>query len=662
MQIEQKAVIHNDFVIERVSSKTGEVKQSVKIYNIVLDQMYTRLCAGQTYFVNIHFGTGLGTPIKSNTSLFNFLGTKVAENVDVIKAVPLSIWKRKIIINPEEYVGQTITEVGVAFSAASNSLVTHAMVNDSEGNPITITKDEDDVINIYATIYIVFPDDIPGLHFTGIPYNTNSLLNWLVGGATAPTGAFRLRPGEGFGTDITASAAAVWTADTANKQRKTDVKRFPVTVNGQVMSFLFDNMFYVEFPSSDIFSGQSYEGVGVGVGDGVQTEFMLPSHNIMQDTLNIKVDGVHGVGINIRYIRDFNFILPLNLSNNNNSTVYLSPTPNAQVCVLRRTNSPQTAIHIFRDTDFMYDSVFAPGNISNVAISENGRSVATCGSSANATNVYRDVTSSSTNSNSFSPSSPSSPTSVAINEAANRLVFGMSNNIQEYQWQENVWVLKQTLTDTSSGIIRNDLALSTIVRQKTTTTLATYKYINDEWVMQPITTLPTFNSWNLSGDGLTLVVNRVIDNQSYIVIYEWIENSWVEIENLKATDVIGDMVNDIEVDFYAKHIIIGLSGSGYLRLFSRNESSWDVKDLASALNITGINKLSMNKDATLVAASDSSSATSIWDIAPRTTLVTFDTPPSEGAVITADYTTKGIHKTAAQIIDVGLTIQFGEGV
>ena len=178
MNVEQKVNIHNRFDIHIDNIETGEHRE-VTAYNIVLDQMWTRLCGGLSYFVNIHFGTGTGTPIASRTSLFAHLGTKVAVDDERIYALPTSRWKRKVVLNPEEYVGQTITEVGIAFSAATTNLVTHAMLKDSEGNPISFLKSDTDIITIYASVYISLPETEYIKVYPNL--TSNALLKYLLG-------------------------------------------------------------------------------------------------------------------------------------------------------------------------------------------------------------------------------------------------------------------------------------------------------------------------------------------------------------------------------------------------------------------------------------------------------------------------------------------------
>lgn len=59
-----------------------------------------------------------------------------------------------IVLGETVAVGQTLTEVGIGYSTSSSSLCTHAMLKDANGNQISITKTNTDIINIYATVYI----------------------------------------------------------------------------------------------------------------------------------------------------------------------------------------------------------------------------------------------------------------------------------------------------------------------------------------------------------------------------------------------------------------------------------------------------------------------------------------------------------------------------
>ena len=54
----------------------------------------------------------------------DYLAVWVSTTEETIKAYPVSKWTRKITLNPEEYIGQSITEVGI--SDTTDEINTHA--------------------------------------------------------------------------------------------------------------------------------------------------------------------------------------------------------------------------------------------------------------------------------------------------------------------------------------------------------------------------------------------------------------------------------------------------------------------------------------------------------------------------------------------------------
>lgn len=152
------ASIHNRFDLEVLDAATGAVKQRARGYNVICNQLWGRLLTPSTFFNYIHYGTGSGTPSAADTSLFTFLGCgqpNAAEDVWDIEH-DHEQWTsvtRKIQLAPETAVGAVLTEVGIGYSTAAGSLCTHAALQDMNGNPISITKTDTDVINIYATVF-----------------------------------------------------------------------------------------------------------------------------------------------------------------------------------------------------------------------------------------------------------------------------------------------------------------------------------------------------------------------------------------------------------------------------------------------------------------------------------------------------------------------------
>ena len=296
--------IKNRFTIHVDDIVTGAHRE-YKAENIVLNAMYTRLVNFQSFFVNIHFGTGTGLfTDATRTSLFTHLGTQAATTEFQTRALPTSQWRRKIVLAPEAFVGATITEVGVAFGSTSSNLVTHAAIKDAEGNPISLgPKTATQVITIYADIYFQLGafDAMYGGKIRWVqPLANNELLSYLMG-ASYPTQQFRVT-GFGFFGDGTAlsshgaSANVGWTADAANKKRTTSVMRLGIgTGNGEIRGFGLGSSDVLgtlrgQFPITGVFTGKAITGENLGSGDGAKTGFNLAWND--PASLVVKSDGV----------------------------------------------------------------------------------------------------------------------------------------------------------------------------------------------------------------------------------------------------------------------------------------------------------------------------------------------------------------------------------
>ena len=155
------ASIHNKFKIEVVDSKTNQIINTARAENIICNSLWTRMFAGSDWNNYIHYGTGTGSPSATDTSLFTFLGYGVP--IDGMNTVDhgegVFSLTRKIQLSETTAVGATLTEVGIAYGTAANTLVTHAMLKDMNGNQISITKTDTDIINIYATVFVHWPTD-----------------------------------------------------------------------------------------------------------------------------------------------------------------------------------------------------------------------------------------------------------------------------------------------------------------------------------------------------------------------------------------------------------------------------------------------------------------------------------------------------------------------
>lgn len=157
MNTEIKAGIHNRFDLEVIEKSTGKIRQKAYAENVVCNGLYESIKRQTPWFGGISFGSGTGTPSETDSQLFSFVGTKAAGSAEYgrndsegwVSAV------RSIRLLETEYVGETLTEVGIT----GYGLSTHAMLQDMNGNPISIEKTDSDIINIYATTFVHFNAD-----------------------------------------------------------------------------------------------------------------------------------------------------------------------------------------------------------------------------------------------------------------------------------------------------------------------------------------------------------------------------------------------------------------------------------------------------------------------------------------------------------------------
>lgn len=183
MEAKLRSKIHNKFLIEVKDVITNEIIQRGYAENIVLDTLKTSnlfMSNSSTTRVglSIQFGKGTGVLSVSRTTLFNRLGGKNSEvvNYDLKQAPNTSFSTKKIVIAPEEYVGETFTEVGIGGQASSTTIYTHALIKDSEGNDLALgPKTDTQEITIYSIVYFQ-PDFEDGITLYGqLLYATGSI-------------------------------------------------------------------------------------------------------------------------------------------------------------------------------------------------------------------------------------------------------------------------------------------------------------------------------------------------------------------------------------------------------------------------------------------------------------------------------------------------------
>lgn len=150
------ARIHNRWDVEVVDAATGAVKQRARGYNVICNYWWSVVPNGSNGPSYIQYGSGSGTPAATDTALFSRLGYKNFSSSSLDESTlsqGFIAWKYAIQLAPADAVGETITEVGLSANSSSG-LLTHAMLQDMNGNPISITKTATDIVNIYATVFL----------------------------------------------------------------------------------------------------------------------------------------------------------------------------------------------------------------------------------------------------------------------------------------------------------------------------------------------------------------------------------------------------------------------------------------------------------------------------------------------------------------------------
>lgn len=275
--------IHNRFDIQVRDAQTGEIVQKAQAENIVLDRMYTRLLAFSSYFDQIVFGTGTGTLAPSRTTLFNRLDNKPAVAESLVRSYPTSIWTKKITLGTEEYNGSILTEVGI--SETTTNINTHALITDSEGNPLSVEKTNLRIIDIYATVFVEVYSVDSGCFFYG-----SGLRDYLTGGS-APSNVIGLHDVINNEIEAISNLTAARTSNSSEKSLTWAV-RFNVEHHNKdvrAIDWVGGGLRWL-IPRTGVYTGTARTNVELGTGDGTNLIFQLPNKEVTN--LTVKVDGI----------------------------------------------------------------------------------------------------------------------------------------------------------------------------------------------------------------------------------------------------------------------------------------------------------------------------------------------------------------------------------
>lgn len=172
-----KVDVHNHFLLEIFDKRTGQKIREAEAENVVTNAGRTVLADAGFFTINsfmgqIYLGTGTGAPSPTDTSMGSNVkaSASVASSSQVTNAVSWSTtigdwWRRHKFYFSELVANFSLTEVGLAPSQTNTrgqnfnttnmsgvQLNTRALFRDANGDPISVTKSNTQIMVITATV------------------------------------------------------------------------------------------------------------------------------------------------------------------------------------------------------------------------------------------------------------------------------------------------------------------------------------------------------------------------------------------------------------------------------------------------------------------------------------------------------------------------------
>jgi len=329
------ATLHNRFDFEVYDAETGELKDRARAFNVICGAMWTRIFNYGTvsdptnpfiywkpldYFNYIVFGSGTGDVSTLDTELFNRAGAREISSSDRSYTADFGYGRISaqavVTLQAEEEVGTYLREVGIGYD--NTHIVTHALLQDMNGNPISLMKGSSDVVKIYATIYVE-ANSINGVSFAAFTNITSSLFGYICGlpmrNSQLPSEMFR-RVGAGKRSGAyTASASSMIATPNPGDHKITITNRIAAgELNFPIRSLPIDVMihtsggsnqpypaFWALVPAGSWYSPPKITGEAIGTGDGTTTGF-ASAFPMLNQGRTVYVDGVEqSSGVTARY-------------------------------------------------------------------------------------------------------------------------------------------------------------------------------------------------------------------------------------------------------------------------------------------------------------------------------------------------------------------------
>ena len=305
MNIDANIKFKNNYRLQHIDTITGEILHDLEFHNVVLDQIIDAVVSSTwDYSFGISIGDGSGTPSASDTQLFheikefnenNGVTGKCSKKNDNTLLFSVSV---TIPANASEV--YNISEVGVCFK--NDILVTHALILDSEGNPIIIEKKDTDKIILNCELYVTFESEgIENFSIDDFVRNSGTLVLQYIFGAATSLEAQRVSTASwhfSYSNSYTRCPSTYplsggnWVKDKNAKTITTNLgpSRMPeFSMPTYIRGITFGKLGTIKLPNEAIFPRYKVSNITVGIGDGETTKFKCPLNYFIQESETIRV-------------------------------------------------------------------------------------------------------------------------------------------------------------------------------------------------------------------------------------------------------------------------------------------------------------------------------------------------------------------------------------
>ena len=293
MNIDANIKFKNNYRLQHIDTITGEILHDLEFHNVVLDQIIDAVRDEYNYHpsLGIAIGDGSGIPSASDTKLFHKIKTFYNTGNCSKKDNNTLSFSVSVTIPAEASEVYDISEVGVCF--LGDTLVTHALILDSEGNPIIVKKKDTDKIILNCELYVTFESE--GLenfsidNFVRYSSDSGTLTILYHFGAATSLEAQRISE-DSFSTYILPSPSWVKDKDAKTLTVNFGPSRLPeYSMPAYIRGITFGKLGSIRLPNEAIFPRYKVSNITVGIGDGETTKFKCPLNYFIQESETIRV-------------------------------------------------------------------------------------------------------------------------------------------------------------------------------------------------------------------------------------------------------------------------------------------------------------------------------------------------------------------------------------